>query len=62
MTKFIVTVTNYQQMGHFPDEKYLEDFEDDTLKQINRDFGIVCLFKERDNFLLWSHYSKSHTV
>ncbi len=51
---------HYQQMGHFHDEKYLEDFEADTLKQINRDFGIVCLCKERDNFLLWSHYSNSH--
>jgi hypothetical protein len=51
---------SYQQKGHFVDEKYLEDFEEDTLKQINRDYGIVCLCKERDNFLLWSHYSKSH--
>ena len=50
----------YQQMGYFHDEKYLEDFETDTLKQINRDYGIVCLCKERDNFLLWSHYANSH--
>ena len=51
---------SYQQKGYFHDEKYLQDFETDTLKQINRDFGIVCLCKERDNFLLWSHYSNSH--
>lgn len=51
----------YQQKGYFHDEKYLQDFETDTLKQMNRDFGIVCLCKERDNFLLWSHYSNSHT-
>ena len=51
----------YQQRGHFHDEKFLEDFEADTLKQINKDFGIVCLCKEKDNFLLWSHYANSHT-
>ena len=51
---------HYQQMGKFKDEKYLEDFELDTLREINKTFGIVCLCKERDNFLLWSHYSASH--
>lgn len=51
----------HQQMGHFHDEKYLEDFEVDTLKSINDTYGIVSLCKAKDNFLLWSHYANSHT-
>ncbi len=50
----------YQQMGHFHNEKYLEDFEVYTLKDINDNYGIVSLCKERNNFLLWSHYANCH--
>ncbi len=51
----------YQSRGYFKDEKYVEDFHNDTLKEINEKFGIVCLCKRRDNFLLWSHYANSHS-
>lgn len=52
---------DYQQRGHFHDEKFLEDFEADTSEQTNNNYGIVCLCKEKNNFLLWSHYANSHT-
>ncbi|MFT3911430.1 MAG: DUF2971 domain-containing protein [Ferruginibacter sp.] len=51
----------YQHMGLFHNEKYMEDFEKDTLESMNRKFGMVCLCKRNDNFLLWSHYANSHT-
>jgi len=51
----------YQRRGYFHDEKHLEDFEREALDDVKRQFGIVCLCRRPDNFLLWSHYSKSHT-
>jgi Protein of unknown function (DUF2971) len=51
----------FQRRGLFRDERYLADFEKDVSREIKTRFGIVCLCKEKDNFLLWSHYSNSHT-
>lgn len=51
----------YQQRGYFHDEGYLDKVEQDHLKKLNETFGIVCLCKKNNNFLLWSHYSNSHS-
>lgn len=52
---------DYQRRGHFKDDRYLEKFEKETFDDINNRYGIVALAKNPDNFLLWSHYSNSHT-
>lgn len=52
-------------------KKYFEDnkenafkmddkFNEDLHKDINDTFGILSLSSERDNYLMWSHYSNSH--
>lgn len=51
----------YQRRGYFHDEGYLEKFEESALEDLKKQFGIVCLCRQPDNFLLWSHYAKSHT-
>lgn len=47
--------------GNFKDPENLEDIKNASKRRIKKTFGIYSLAKERDNFLMWSHYSKSHT-
>ncbi|HEY0261790.1 MAG TPA: DUF2971 domain-containing protein [Chitinophagales bacterium] len=50
----------YQRKNLLHDEEHIEEFQKNTLKSLNELFGIVCLCKEKTNFLLWSHYANSH--
>jgi len=50
----------YQRRGYFKDEEHLEKFEKETKTKVNLQFGIVCLSKEQNNFLMWSYYGNSH--
>ncbi|WP_431217068.1 DUF2971 domain-containing protein [Puia sp. P3] len=50
----------YQRRGYFKDGHYLEEFEKWVLETMSKQFGVVCLCRKPDNFLLWSHYANSH--
>jgi hypothetical protein len=45
----------------FLDSKHIEEHKKDTKRQIEESFGILSLAKFNNNFLMWSHYSNSHT-
>lgn len=47
----------YNRKAIFHDSKWLEE----TYKNFNKDFGIYSLSEIRDDILMWSHYSDSHT-
>jgi len=51
----------YQRRGLFKDEEHLEGVRADIKRQMNELNGIVSLTTERNNFLMWSHYSRSHS-
>jgi Protein of unknown function (DUF2971) len=51
----------YQRRGYFKDGHYLEEFEKWAYENMNTHFGVVCLCRKPDNFLLWSHYANAHT-
>ena len=51
----------HQRRRHLSDEQYINDFQTEHQKDINVEFGIVTLAEQPDNYLLWSHYSSSHT-
>ena len=42
------------------DESHLESVFHQTIEDIERNFGIFSLTTEENNFLMWSHYSRSH--
>lgn len=54
-----------------PDEYlvWLESFSDDKIKRINEETrfellnrcGVICFTRNPENYLMWSHYAKSHT-
>ncbi len=50
-----------QSSGLMHDSKHLEKVERDVLDLLDKQFGIVCLCKNKSNFLLWSHYANCHT-
>lgn len=50
-----------QNKGLMEDPKHLEQSEKNALDELERQFGIACLCKSNNNFLLWSHYANNHT-
>src|ERR1700739_1359306 len=50
-----------QRKGLLKDYVYRESLTDITIENINKKFGIVSLTGESNNFLMWSHYSNSHS-
>lgn len=51
----------HQQRGLLKDEVHLKQFTEESKKMLNDTFGIVSLTTEQNNFLMWSHYSGSHS-
>jgi hypothetical protein len=45
----------------FDTEDWVEGVEDDGIKRMGEEFGIISLTKHRDSILMWSHYASSHT-
>lgn len=54
-------VNKRQNEGIFLNEQYWKDLHPDIKNQLHRDFGIFCLTQKKDDLLMWSHYSNSHT-
>ena len=50
-----------QQADLIHDEQYQEKMEEEFQDSFNKEFGIVSLTANRNNFLMWSHYAASHT-
>lgn len=50
-----------QQRDLIHDEQYQEEEEKESQERFNKKFGIVSLTANENNFLMWSHYSASHT-
>jgi Protein of unknown function (DUF2971) len=50
-----------QRQGLIFDEHHVESQDKLRKEHFNRDFGILSLTMKRDNFLMWSHYSNSHS-
>ena len=51
----------HQRRGYLLDEQYVESLQEDIRTKTNSRFGIVSLAELPNNYLLWSHYSSSHT-
>jgi hypothetical protein len=49
-----------QRQGNFRYDKFQEEFQKIAMDDIAKTFGIVCLCKSPENFLLWSYYAQSH--
>ncbi len=49
-----------QATGIFKNGRYWQEFYPELKKTINRTFGICSLSSNRDNILMWSHYSDCH--
>ncbi len=41
-------------------ENYLKERSEDSIKHIDKTFGIFSLTTEKNNYLMWSHYANSH--
>jgi hypothetical protein len=50
-----------QRKDFVHDPKHLELYRADVKDSIEKTFGIFCLTTNCNNFLMWSHYSNSHT-
>jgi len=50
-----------QHEGLLNDEHHLEKHNESRKEHFNKLFGIVSLTTEKNNFLMWSHYSNSHS-
>jgi hypothetical protein len=49
-----------QKIGNFENDKFQEEFQRKITDDLAKTFGIVCLCKSPENFLLWSYYAQSH--
>ena len=49
-----------QSSGIFKSGRYWEEFYPELKEIVNRTFGICSLSTEKDNILMWSHYSDCH--
>jgi len=49
-----------QRENSIKDESHFEKHDEATRDRFNKTFGIVSLTPEKNNFLMWSHYSNSH--
>ncbi len=47
--------------GNFKDPENLDRIKEISKERIKTSFGIFSLARDRDNFLMWSHYSNEHT-
>ena len=50
-----------QRKGLMKDELHQEKFNENIIKDIHSNFGIVSLSKIPNNMLMWSHYANCHT-
>lgn len=46
--------------GKYRDPEYLIRVDNEKRKDIERNFGICCLSKNRNSLLMWSHYANCH--
>jgi len=58
--KLIDYVYEYQRRNLLFDDAHLQQVYQQTVKDIERVYGIFALTTEENNFLMWSHYSNSH--
>jgi hypothetical protein len=49
-----------QSKNLIQDEYHFERHDEATKERFNKTFGIISLTTEKNNFLMWSHYSNSH--
>lgn len=50
-----------QKVGRFHDPTHLEWVEEQEHKTLNGYVGVFCVAASFDKFLMWSHYTNSHT-
>ncbi|MBN2396349.1 MAG: DUF2971 domain-containing protein [Candidatus Atribacteria bacterium] len=53
-------VFNEYKRGTLFDDKHLENNIKNTRDDIERNFGVLSLTTQKNNFLMWSHYAESH--
>lgn len=51
----------YQRRGYFHDPQHMEKIQAKTRDELENIYGILCLTTDPCNYLMWSHYAKSHT-
>ena len=49
-----------QKRGLLFDDKHLQQQNKETVEDVEKLFGILSLTTNRNNFLMWSHYTESH--
>lgn len=55
------TTDDYEQWLNFFDDKYKEFVRESTRQQLLNVAGVICFTPESENYLMWSHYAKSHS-
>ena len=53
-------VSEEQKKGLLFDDKHLQQQNKETVEDVENLFGILSLTTNRNNFLMWSHYTESH--
>lgn len=48
-------------IGNLNNLEFVNNFQKETVDNLNKSFGILSLSKDFDNINLWSHYSNAHT-
>jgi Protein of unknown function (DUF2971) len=54
-----MSIENRDSIG-FNSNRYWRDYHKKFIKTVNDTFGILSLTPNKDNLLMWSHYTKSH--
>lgn len=54
-------VSEEQKKGWLFNEEHIEQQNKETKEEVERQFGVFSLTTRRNNFLMWSHYTNSHT-
>jgi len=50
-----------QRKNLISDPKHMDEYRTNVKESIEKTFGILCLSANDNNFLMWSHYSNSHS-
>lgn len=50
-----------QKEGWYKNPDHLKEINNIQINKIKKEVGVLCLSSVEDNFLMWSHYSNSHT-
>jgi hypothetical protein len=51
----------HHKNNYLADKSYIQEIAKANRNEINNNFGVLSLTEDETNFLMWSHYTNSHT-